>query len=202
MINYIGATVSATIQASSAVLWEIVSDVTRHPELAGSGEVVQTELLTPGPLAVGSRFQSQQNMRGFRYTTVSHVVACKPPYHLAWHIGLPGTPPFGQVWQFELSPQGEATYVRHGVALVYALPEVLPFTLVSGSIGQMEANTMVPTLANLAARAGAPPPETIATSTHPPETATALLPSPWIQGGLWMAGGAVLLGRLFGGRRG
>jgi uncharacterized protein YndB with AHSA1/START domain len=198
MIQFIGATVSATIPASPDQLWPIISDVTRHPELAGSGEVVQTELLTPGPIRVGARFQSQQNMRGMRYSTVSHVVACEPPHHLAWRIGVPGSPAFGQVWQFELKPQGTGTQVEHGVALVYALPQVPPFTMVNNVVARGEVGAMTPTLVNLAKLAGVEPPTTIDSRLRPPESAVALLPPVLLlaQGGLWAAGGAVLLAQL------
>jgi uncharacterized protein YndB with AHSA1/START domain len=188
--------VRAALPVAPEPLWEIISDVTRHPELAGSGEVVQTELLTPGLLVQGSRFQSRQNMRGMRYRTISHVVACEPPRRLAWQIGLPGTPPFGQVWQFELTPQaGGGTLVEHGVALPYALLQAWPVTLLTDQGMQNEAATMVPTLRNLARLAGVEAPASIETTLRPPPTAAALLPSPIYQGLLWASGGLLLLSR-------
>lgn len=192
MLNYIGATVSGFIAAPAEQLWALISDVTRHPELAGSGEVMETHLLTDGPVGVGTQFQSQQNMRGMRYTTVSHVVACDEPHRLAWRIGLPGTPPFAQVWQFELQPQGEGTLVKHGVALPYVFPLVPPFTLFTNYVGESEIKGMEPTLSRLAAMAGVAPPSNIESRPAPPESAAALLPSTWLQGSLWLAGTAML----------
>jgi uncharacterized protein YndB with AHSA1/START domain len=201
MLDYIGAMVSTTIAAPPDHLWAIISDVTRHPELAGSGEVMQTELLTPEPLRKGSRFQSRQNVRGLRYTTVSHVVACDPPRRLAWRIGLPGTPPFGQVWQFELIPEGQSTRVEHGVALVYVVPRLWPLTIGTDMVAQGEAQAMRPTLVNLAQGAGAEAPTSFETRLQPPPSAAALLPSPLLQGSLWVAGPA-LLGALLARPRG
>lgn len=195
MLQYLGVTVRAVLPATPEALWSIVSDVERHPELAGSGEVVQTELLTPGPLVQGSRFQSRQNMRGMRYRTVSHVVACEPPRRLAWQIGLPGTPPFGQVWQFELTPQEGGTLVEHGVALPYAVLQVRPVTLLTDMGMQNEASTMAPTLRNLARLAGVAAPASVETILRAPPSAAALLPAPIYQGLLWASGGLLLLSR-------
>jgi len=196
MLQYLGATVRAVLPAAPEALWAIVSDVERHPELAGSGEVMQTELLTPGPLVQGSRFQARQNMRGMRYRTVSHVVACDPPRRLAWQIGLPGTPPFGQVWQFELTPQEGGTLVEHGVALPYAVLQAKPVTLLTDMGMQNEAATMAPTLRNLARLAGVDAPISVETILKAPPSAAALLPSPIYQGLLWASGGLLLLSRM------
>jgi hypothetical protein len=192
MLQYIGATVNASILAPPDVLWSVVSDFSRHPELAGSGEVLQVEPLTEGPLQTGSRFQSQQNVRGLRYTTISHIVVCEPPHRLAWRIGLPGTPPFGQIWQFELTPQGDGTLVEHGVALVYVVPHLWPFTLFTRPVTQGEASAIKPTLVNLAKLVDVAPPDDFSVRLTPPESAAALLPSPLLQGSLWVAGTAVL----------
>lgn len=192
MLNYIGATVQAVIDSPPATLWALISDFERHPQLAGSGEVTQTESLTSGPLTVGSRFQSQQNLRGFRYTTISHVVACDEARRLAWRIGLPGTPPFAQVWQFELTPSEGGTLVKHGVALPYVVPHIFPFVLVTDMVASGEVSSMQPTLVNLARLAGAPSPTNIEGQLQPPASAAALLPSPLLQGSLWIAGTAVL----------
>jgi hypothetical protein len=192
MMQYIGATVRAYIPAPPDMLWPIISDFTRHPELAGSGEVMHIEPLTTGPIQKGSRFESQQNLRGFRYTTVSHIVACEPPNRLAWRIGLPGTPAFGQVWQFVCIPQGAGTQVEHGVALVYVVPHIWPFTLFTRPVTQGEAQAIKPTLVNLAKLASVEPPTDFTIRLSPPESAAALLPPPMLQGSLWLAGTAVL----------
>jgi hypothetical protein len=127
-----------------------------------------------------------------QYTTVSHVVVCQPPHRLAWRIGLPGTPAFGQIWQFELMPFGKGTRVEHGVALVYVVPRVWPITIISDMVAQGEADAMLPTLTNLAHAVEADTPTDTETRLQPPASATALLPSPMLQGSLWVAGTAVL----------
>ncbi|NJO84338.1 MAG: hypothetical protein HC828_17200 [Blastochloris sp.] len=96
MLQYMGASVSALIAAKPEAVWAIVSDLRRHPELAGSGQVTKIEMLTPEPIGLGSQFQSAQNLNGFRYPTVSHVVVYEPMRRFTWRIGLPGTPPFAR----------------------------------------------------------------------------------------------------------
>ena len=54
-------------------LFEIVSDVTRHPQMAGSGEVQRVEWMTPLPVRVGSQFKSLQKI-GMEYPT--EIIGC------------------------------------------------------------------------------------------------------------------------------
>jgi uncharacterized protein YndB with AHSA1/START domain len=75
----VGASVWAQIAAPPERLWAIVSDPTRHPELAGSGEPRETKLLTEGRLKVGSRFESRQKAMGMTYTSQSEVTTARRP---------------------------------------------------------------------------------------------------------------------------
>lgn len=190
-MHYIGSAASAVIAAPIETLWAIVSDVTRHPELAGSGEVQHTWLLTPAPVQHGSLFESAQLMRGLRYSTVSRVVAFEPPHRLAWRVGVRQFPGRAQVWQFALTPQENGTLVQNSVALPYVFPRIWPLSLLLDIAAQHEVETMRPTLINLAQLAGAPPPIHIEHSLRAPESTAALLPAPIVQRAVWVAGAII-----------
>lgn len=143
-MNYLGAFVRAVIPAPAADIWALVSDPTRHPQLAGSGQVVQTEVITEPPFGLGSRFQSEQNVNGIKYTTVSHVVVYEPERRIAWRIGLPGTPAFGQIWHFVLTPQEDGTLVENGVVLPYVLPTIFPFSAAASKLGSSRSMRSAP----------------------------------------------------------
>lgn len=182
MMKYAGASVSAIIAAEAAAIWELISDVRRHPEIAGSGQVVETELMTPEPIGMGSRFQSNQNINGFTYVTVSHVIAFEPQRRMTWRIGLPGTPPFATLWQYELEPVEGGTRVTNSAALPYPLPVLWPFVLLDRFGAEAEAAQMYPTMRRLATLLDAPEPTEFATDLEPPESLLALLLPPMVAG--------------------
>jgi hypothetical protein len=191
-MRYPGASVSAEIAAPIEALWEVVSDVLRHPQLAGSGEVQQTEILGGDGLALGGLFRSQQKMYGLNYVTVSRAVAWDPPYTFAWRVGFPFAPGVGQTWLFNLTPVAGGTRVENGVALLYALPPLWPFSLLYEDLGRREASVIPPTLENLARIVGAPVPTQFDIRHQPPAMALAHMPPAIIAGGLWL--GAALVG--------
>ncbi len=157
-IKYPSATVTALITAPCEVLFEIVSDPLRHPELAGSGEVMDTRWVTPPPIGVGSCFQSRQCFGWYQYPTRSYIQVYEPPYRFIWLSG-PGfkKPPFGQLWGFELTPIDErATLVAHLMRVpLYPLPAIWPFTWLADRGALHEVKNMKPTLYNLARMANA-----------------------------------------------
>lgn len=195
-MRYPGASVSAVIAAPIEELWEVVSDVLRHPELAGSGEVQQTEILGGNGLALGGLFRSQQNMHGLKYATVSRVVAWDPPYTFAWRVGIAAAPGIAQTWLFNLTPVAGGTRVENGVALIEALPPFWPFSLLYDDLGRREAEVILPTLKGLARIVGAPVPTEFDTRRQPPMLAIAQMPPAIIQGGLWLGTAVVAAGLL------
>lgn len=176
MLAYTGATVSGRINASPEALWELVSDVERHPQIAGSGEVQVVTIRDGRPLRVGAVFESQQFMRGIHYVTANRVVIWEPPYRFAWRVGLPSAPGIAQIWSFTLRPEANGTRVTNGVALIYVLPTFFPFSLIRKKLAQGYANSMLPTLDNLARMVNAPPPTDIQVINEPPADLTAMLP--------------------------
>lgn len=99
--------VSRTIDASAADLFDVLSNPERHAELDGSGFIVsdhKTDRIT----AVGQVFT--MNMTGDHmggdYQTDNHVVGYDANKLLAWRTAPAGTEPPGWQWVWELTPQG------------------------------------------------------------------------------------------------
>jgi hypothetical protein len=192
-MHYVGASVSAVVAAPVEAVWDLVSDPTRHPEIAGSGEVVQIEVLGAGLLRRGEVFQSQQNMRGLSYVTKNRVVIWEPPYRFAWRVGLGPAPGIAQIWSFALWPEAGGTRVENAVSLPYALPAFWPFTLLADNIGAQEVAVIAPTIENIAEILDAPPPTNFVEQRVPPSLTVGLLPPPWWQALIWLLAGVILV---------
>lgn len=188
-MRYVGASVSGRIAAPIAALWELVSDPTRHPTIAGSGEVraVRVRGAAVGPGAV---FDSRQQIRGLPYAIANQVVIWDPPHTIAWRTGVGPLPGTLHGWWFHLRPELGGTRVENGVALILALPDLPPFTLVGRAIAQGYASSIHPTLRNLAYLVDAPPPTDLIETLEPPAALAARLPPPIIPGTI-LAGGAL-----------
>jgi uncharacterized protein YndB with AHSA1/START domain len=202
MFKYSGAAVSGLIAAPVEAVWELVSDVARHPAIAGSGEVRGIRVVGDGPLGLGGVFESRQNLRGIKYVTASRVVIWEPPHRFAWRVGLPGAPGRAQTWMFSLRPEAGGTRLENGVALIYAFPSLPPFSLARAQISRRYAGSIHPTLRNVAAILGAPAPSDVVERLEPPPALAAFLPPPATLPAVALAGGATLLLAAYALRRG
>jgi hypothetical protein len=157
-VKFPSVTVIGLITAPCEALFEIVSDPTRHPQIAGSGEVMEVEWITPPPVRVGSGFRSRQCIGWYQYPTRSYVQVYDPPYRFIWLSG-PGfkKPPFGQLWGFDLQPlDARATLVSHLMRWpLMPVPEIPPFSWLMERGLKHELNNMKPTLYKLAKLANA-----------------------------------------------
>ncbi len=199
-MRYVGASVSGVLRAPVESVWDLVADPTRHPEIAGSGEV-RAVTVPGGRMGPGVVFESQQRMRGLSYVTANRVVIWEPPYRIAWRVGFTFAPGVAQIWMFSLAPEASGTRIENGVALPYALPNVFPFDLLHREIARREVSVIRPTFTRLASVLGTSPPAELVERLEAPAALTALLPSPWLQGGLWVGLGAVVAGLLLRLRR-
>ena len=109
-----------TINASPQAVFDIVSDPSRHIELAGSGELNKVERV-PGPVGTGTHIPAEESVKmadgsGMDITADSIVVTYDPPNSFSWIVN-PALPE--QVrriqWWFRMSPQGGGTKVIHEV---------------------------------------------------------------------------------------
>lgn len=106
-------TVSRTIDASAAQLFEVLSNPERHAELDGSGFVLSDEK-SDRITATGQVFT--MNMTGDHmggdYQTDNHVTGYDPNKMLAWKTAPAGVEPPGWEWLWQLDAQGpDATEV-------------------------------------------------------------------------------------------
>lgn len=107
-------TVTRTIDASAAELFEVLSLPQRHVEIDGSGFVRSVDH-GDRISAVGQTFT--MNMTGEHmggdYQTDNHVTGYGENRLLAWQPAPAGTEPKGWEWVWDLTPQGpDSTEVR------------------------------------------------------------------------------------------
>jgi uncharacterized protein YndB with AHSA1/START domain len=144
-------------------IWEIVADLKRHPELAGSGEVLTIENLS-GPLAVGTSWESAEKVpKAGSFTAKSEVTEFTPPSVFAW-VSHP--PPLSKKdvanstidahWRFELAATPTGTRVTHSFRVVEPKKGRLKLTLFYALTGRAKViqRGMRKTLENLKAMAG------------------------------------------------
>ena len=107
--------VERTINASSAKIFEVLSNPERHVDLDGSG-FVRSEEKTDRIQGTGEVFtmnMSGEHMGG-EYQTENHVTGFDPHKLIAWKTAPAGQEPPGWEWMWELEPQGsDTTLVRH-----------------------------------------------------------------------------------------
>ncbi len=111
----------STVNASPQVIFDIVSNPSRHIELAGSGELNKVSQDPAGPVRTGTRILAEETVKmadgsGMDLTADSIVVTYDPPKSFSWVVNpaLPETVRRIQ-WWFHLSPQGSGTKVVHEV---------------------------------------------------------------------------------------
>ena len=113
----------ALIDASPQVVFDIISDPSRHVELAGSGELNKLEQDPPGPIEPGTRLHAEETLMladgsSLDVTSDSVVVSCHPSTTLSWIVSPALPDRFRRVqWWFHLVPEGSATRVTHEVEL-------------------------------------------------------------------------------------
>ena len=114
------------VEAPPEVIFDVIADFTRHPQLAGSGEVLDVEMVTEGPVAVGTRFEAREDIPvdvakrtlHRRFVAESEVLEHDPPHPLSWRSVPAGKkPPPKLQWWFRLSPESGGTRVVHEVQM-------------------------------------------------------------------------------------
>ncbi|HET6910960.1 MAG TPA: SRPBCC family protein [Mycobacteriales bacterium] len=110
--------------ASPETVWSIITDVERHPQLAGSGEV--RAVRPDGPLKVGATWEADEHIKGpaGSFTARSEVITFEPPRVFAWRSYPPelrkGNPDSvaDVTWTFILTPERDGTNVEHSYRVV------------------------------------------------------------------------------------
>jgi hypothetical protein len=107
-----------TVPGAPDAVFAIVSDLTRHVELSGSGEVKALRQVDDGPVGVGTKFEADEEIRMMGRTTKmiasSQVVEFDPPRVVSW-TSMPSVPPKPRriQWWFRLTPDGTGTHIVH-----------------------------------------------------------------------------------------
>lgn len=107
-------TVERTINASSADLFDVLTNPVRHVELDGSG-FVKGDAGADRIQQVGDVFtmDMEGDHMGGEYQTDNHVTGYSPNQLVAWQTAPAGTEPPGWQWVWELQSQGsDSTDVR------------------------------------------------------------------------------------------
>ena len=110
--------VNRRIDASAAVVFQVITDPRQHVEIDGSGMLVAT---TDAPLrAVGDTFDMDMDREPLgdlpmgKYKVRNTVTAFEPDQALEWNVGGVDQPPFGHVYGYQLNAVGPAvTDVTH-----------------------------------------------------------------------------------------
>lgn len=117
-----GADVAVHVAAPAEQVWMIVSDISRHPTLAGSGEVLAVHM--NGPLAVGTTFDSDVKTGEVgSFSPQCTIEEVNEPRRLAW-VSRPPLDP-GETedhqievyWAFDMIAMPNGTQVRHTVRI-------------------------------------------------------------------------------------
>jgi hypothetical protein len=114
-------TVEVDIAAPPTRVWELVSDINLPAQF--STEFLGATWVESGGPRVGASFVGRNRadlsalkLEGVReWTSTSSIVAWKPPWLLAWHVGDPVQP--SAQWRFELEPLGSGTRLRQHVTM-------------------------------------------------------------------------------------
>ncbi len=82
------ATRETVINASPQAVFDIISDLTRHKDLAGSGELVTVRKLTEGPTGLGSMIEADESIQlgdqHMEFAAKSVVVGYDAPNSMSW----------------------------------------------------------------------------------------------------------------------
>lgn len=107
--------VERVIPASTADIFDVLSNPKRHVELDGSG-FIRSDEGAQRIAAVGDVFtmNMEGEHMGGEYQTDNHVTGYAENALLAWQTAPAGTEPPGWEWVWELEAQGaDSTLVRH-----------------------------------------------------------------------------------------
>jgi uncharacterized protein YndB with AHSA1/START domain len=108
-------TVERTIAAPASAIFDLLADPSRHPEIDGSGTIVERKPGSAGRVSLGSTFTMSMKF-GVKYTMVSEVIELEENRRIAWQTRPTKTigAKFGggRIWRYELEPVENGTRVR------------------------------------------------------------------------------------------
>jgi Polyketide cyclase / dehydrase and lipid transport len=105
--------VERLIRAEPGVIFDVLSDATKHSLIDGSGMLQGAADGAPERLALGVTFGMGMKMV-MRYSTVNRVVEFEQDRRIAWQTGPTGTwgrVLAGRIWRYQLDPADGGTRV-------------------------------------------------------------------------------------------
>ena len=106
--------VERVIHAPTAAIFDVLADPARHPEIDGSGTVLQARPGSSSRLSAGATFGMDMKL-GVRYGMVSTVTEFDEGRLIAWSpkpANGRGARFIGRIWRYELEPVDDGTRVR------------------------------------------------------------------------------------------
>jgi uncharacterized protein YndB with AHSA1/START domain len=110
--------VERTIPAPPEVIFDVLSDPSKHSLIDGSGMLQGTSGQDPSEdeerLALGDTFGMGMKMAAMRYSTVNRVVEFEDDRRIAWQTGPTGAwgrVLAGRIWRYQLEPVEGGTRV-------------------------------------------------------------------------------------------
>lgn len=111
------------IAAPPERVWAVVGDVSRHAELAGSGEI--KAIRVQGPMAPGTTWEADETIKGAgSFTARSECVVFNPPHEFSWKSFSPPLKKDNQdsvpdiTWWYRLSPTDKGTLLEHSFRVI------------------------------------------------------------------------------------
>jgi hypothetical protein len=108
-----GVTVEVDIAAAPMQVWEFVRDINIPARF--STEFLGATWIDAESPRVGAAFVGRNRREGREWQTTSYIVACEPPWVLAWNVSDPAQP--SAQWRFELEPLGSGTRLRQHMTI-------------------------------------------------------------------------------------
>ncbi|MDG2305062.1 MAG: SRPBCC family protein [Candidatus Binatia bacterium] len=105
--NAVEVLVSVTVARPRAAVWKVLADVQRQPEWMR--DALSIEMLTDGPMGVGSRMKVPTQIGIFRTTDIMEVTAYEPPER--WTVVHRGLVTGEGTFTLRESDSGESTHV-------------------------------------------------------------------------------------------
>ncbi len=141
--------VDRVIEAPASVIFSVVADPSRHPDIDGSGALVNAKEGTPPRLALGSTFGMSMKL-GVPYSMTNTVIEFEPDRRIAWQTVLAG--PLGRllggrIWRYQFEEVDGGTKVTETWDITQDKQRAL---LKHGKVGQRTADAMSKTLERLA----------------------------------------------------
>ncbi len=102
------------IPAPPEVIFDLLADPARHPDIDGSGNVKQAKPDGPTRLSLGATFGMSMHM-GIKYSMVNTVIQYEENRRITWQAkpaGFAGRFVGGRIWRYELEPVEGGTRVR------------------------------------------------------------------------------------------